>query len=77
MKVGAIAIEQFGRWLIGGVPFAAAKGIVTELNDSDLSNEEKRARAAEKLKSFGYQLAGFMVNLAIELAVAWLKEKQK
>lgn len=77
MKVGAIAIEQFAKWLVGGVQFEAAKGIVKDLQDKDMTNEEKRIHAVARLKSFGYALAGFLVNLAIELAVAYFREKAK
>lgn len=77
MKVGAVAINSFGRWIAGGVPFEAAKGIVKDMENSDLSGEEKRAAAVARLKELGYGLAGFLVNLAVELAVAYLKEQQK
>ena len=77
MKVSAFAIEQFGRWVVGGVPFAAAKNVVAALEGSDLSGEEKRQAAITQLRTFGYQLAGFLLNLAVELAVAWLKSKRK
>ena len=73
MKVSAIAINSFAKWIIGGVPFEAAKGIVTELNDKDLTGEEKRQAAVKTLQTFGYALAGFLVNLAIELAVCYIK----
>lgn len=77
MKVGAVAINSFGRWIAGGVPFEAAKSIVKDMDNIQLSGEEKRAAAVARLKEFGYGLAGFLVNLAVELAVAWLREQQK
>jgi len=75
MKISAIAINSFAKWIVGGVPFEAAKGIVTELNDKDMTGEEKRQAAVKTLQTFGYALAGFLVNLAIELAVAWVKSQ--
>jgi len=77
MKVGAIAINLFAKQLVGGVPFEAAKGIVQDLNDKDMTGEQKRAAAVARLHELGYALAGFLVNLAVELAVAWLKERSK
>lgn len=78
MKVGAIAINLFAKQMVGGVPFEAAKGIVMDLQNRDhLTNEQKRAAAVARLQELGYALAGFLVNLAVELAVAWVKEKQK
>lgn len=75
MKVKTIAINLLARQLIDGVAFESAKRIVTELDDKDISNEDKRKIAVETLQVFGYALAGFLVNLAIELAVAWLRSK--
>ena len=75
MKIKAIAINLLARQLINGVAFEQAKNIVTDLDDKDISNEDKRKIAVETLKSFGYALAGFAFNLAIELAVAWLRSK--
>lgn len=75
MKIKAMAINLFARQLIDGVAFESAKRIVTDLDSKDISNEDKRKIAVETLKTFGYALAGFLVNLAIELAVAWLRSK--
>ena len=75
MKVKAIAINLLARQLINGVAFEQAKRIVTDLDDKDISNDDKRKIAVETLKAFGYALAGFLANLAIELAVAWLRSK--
>jgi len=75
MKVKTMAINLFARQLIDGVAFEQAKNIVAELDGKDISNEDKRKIAVETLKAFGYALAGFLLNLAIELAVAWLRSK--
>ncbi|MEC4750009.1 hypothetical protein [Methylomicrobium sp. Wu6] len=77
MKVGAIAINLFAKQMVGGVPFEAAKGIVLDLQNRDMTNEEKRAAAVARLQELDYALAGFLVNLAVELAVAWVKEQSK
>jgi len=74
MKINAIAINSFAKWLVGGVPFESAKRIVAGLNDRDMTGEMKRGLALEELKALGYSLAGFLMNLAIELAVAYMKE---
>jgi hypothetical protein len=77
MKVAPIIIERFATWLIGGVPFQSAKRIVAALNDKDMSNTAKRYKAVSELESLGYEIGELLVNLAIELAVAWLKSKAK
>jgi hypothetical protein len=77
MKIIPFLIEKTAKAIIGGVPFESAKTIVGTLNDSNLSNEEKRSQAIEELKSYGYKLAGYLINLAIELAVTYFKEKVK
>jgi hypothetical protein len=77
MNIKALAIEKFATWIIGGVPFHAMKNIVTELANTDHSNGYKRTIAIEQFKILGYSLADSLVNLALELAVIWLKSKVK
>jgi hypothetical protein len=72
-----LAIEKFASWIIGGVPFHAMKNIVTELANTDHSNTYKRTIAIEQFKILGYSLADSLINLALELAVIWLKSKIK
>lgn len=72
MNVKATAINLFANRIIGGREFGAAKDIVATLEDMSIPGEEKRRLAVARLEQIGYSLAGFMLNLAVELAVAWL-----
>lgn len=54
-----------------------AQAVVAEINEESLSSEEKRAKAfriiKERALSEGLAVKDFLINLAIELAVAGLK----
>jgi hypothetical protein len=73
MNIKATAINLFANQIIGGREFGAAKDIVATLDNKDLPNEEKRQIAVDRLKTLGYALAGFLLNLAVELAYTYLK----
>lgn len=53
--------------------------VVQELNDTDLSNEQKRKEAFKRIAEYanqeGIQAKDHLINLAIELALAYLKAK--
>lgn len=76
MRVMRVVIESFAKWFIGGVPFQAMKAIVSSLDDRELSGSAKREVALEQFSAIGYSLAAWAVNLLLELAVAWLKNKK-
>lgn len=46
-------------------------------SDSNLTGAEKRERVKDFVLECGADLAGFVLNLAIEVAVAWLAGQQK
>jgi hypothetical protein len=77
MKITPIAINSFSKFIVGGVPFESMKRIVSGLNDNNLTGEQKRNAAIDEFMTLGYALAGWLVNLGVELAVAWLKSKVK
>jgi hypothetical protein len=77
VKIKPFVIERFANWLAGGTAFEAAKQIVTFIDDPDKPGAEKRQAAYNAFVAVGYGLAGWVVNLVIELAVAWLREQQK
>lgn len=77
MNIKATAINLFANQIIGGRAFGAAKDIVATLDNKDLPNEEKRQIAVERLKTLGYALAGFILNLAIELALTYIRTQNK
>lgn len=77
MKLTPIIIERFAKFIVGGVPFESMKRIVAGLENEKITNENKRFLAIDEFKTMGYALAGVLVNLAVELAVLWLKSKSK
>ena len=64
--------------IIGKLKDFAVK-IVSELSLSDLTNEEKREAAFDKIKaeaiSQGLEVRDSLINLLIEMAVAYLKNQ--
>lgn len=76
MKVTPFVIEKFASFLSSGTIFSAMRNIVSDLEDTDLANEEKRQRAISNFKAIGYDIGGWIVNLLLELAVAWLRSKK-
>lgn len=75
MKVTPFVIDRFAKFIFGGVPFESMKRIVADWNDSLMTGAEKRQGVLEEFASLGYALAAWLVNLGLELAVAWLKSK--
>lgn len=75
MNIKALVIERFAKFMFGGVPFESMKRIVADWHSSALSGPEKRQAVLEEFESLGYALAGCLVNLGLELAVAYLKSK--
>ena len=76
MKVTPYIIERFAKFIVGGVPFESMKRIVRDVNNEALTGAEKRNTVFTEFTMLGYELAEWMVNLGIELAVAWLKSKK-
>lgn len=73
MSIQNIAINSFASFIVGGTIFKKVKDIVDIYNNSTLTNEEKRLSAIKDAEDIGLGLAGWVLNLAIELAVAYFK----
>ena len=76
MNIKALIIERFAKFMIGGVPFESMKRIVADYNDADMTGAQKREAATQEFLTMGYALAGVLINLAIELAVVWLRSRE-
>jgi len=68
-------INTLAKLLVGGNLFDKVKEIVADLNNTELSGSEKKERALEDVYAIFADLSTRIVNLAIELAVAWAKSK--
>lgn len=76
MKVTPFIIERFAKFVIGGVPFESMKRIVADWDNEALTGEEKRKAVLHEFATLGYAIASWLVNLGIELAVAYLRKKE-
>lgn len=71
-------LEKVMNYLVGKDVFGQVKRLVAEVAlNSTLSGAEKKAKVLEGLKDIGEDLANHLINLAIEAAVALLKDKVK
>lgn len=75
MKIAPFAIASFASFMLGGKVFNTIKDIVVFQSNTDKTGEEKKAEAIAGFKRVGGDLAGWLLNLGIELAVAWLKSR--
>jgi hypothetical protein len=75
MKVTPFLIDSFAKWLVGGVAFSTIRQVVSDLDNEDISGTEKFDKAIDAAKAAGVALAGWMLNVAIELAVAWARSQ--
>nr|QMP83766.1 MAG: hypothetical protein [Caudoviricetes sp.] len=75
MSLKTTIIGSFASFLLGSDTFQRIKAIVLRQADKDISGEEKREAAIEEMRLIGLGIATWMMNLAIELSVAWLKTK--
>lgn len=75
MKVVPYIIDKFASWAVGKDLFITTKKLVLELSTNEkLTGPEKRERVLDALEDFGKELGLFIVNLAIELAVFYVKK---
>ncbi len=75
MRVIPFLIDNLASLIGGGTEFSAMKSLVKDMQDTGLSGEEKKAKVLDDFGQIGYQIGGWVVNLLLELAVAWLKAK--
>lgn len=74
--IEAEVIDEFAELLFSQRFWLDVKMFVSDINNSEISNEEKKRTVMKNLEVVFGELSCFMVNLAIELAVAYVKPKQ-
>ena len=72
MDIKLIVIERAVKWLVGGDLFAFVQEAVREVNDHNLSGEEKREAVQIMAKELFNNFGVVFINLAIEVAVLLL-----
>ncbi len=76
MNFKAMAINRFSSWLLSAEVWGHAQAAVNIVEDPGKTGVEKRQAAIELLKAVFAGLASLTLNLAIELAVCYMKEKR-
>ncbi|MDO9141461.1 MAG: hypothetical protein Q7U38_14175 [Methylobacter sp.] len=66
-------LDRLAAYLLGSKVWGQAQAAVQIVEEPHKTGAQKRAEALDLLKSFGVGLMGFMLNLALELAVAKLR----
>jgi hypothetical protein len=75
VNIKQFAIQQFASFLLSGLTFKRIQRVVANIDNSELSGDQKRQAAFDEARSIGLDLATWLLNLGIELAVAWLKSQ--
>ena len=70
-------ISQFAKIILGGSLFERIKATVERQETKLLSGAEKRNEVVNELRIIGISGASWLINLGIELAVAWLRNQAK
>jgi len=73
MSVKAVVISSFASFLLGSDTFARIKGVVLQQEQKLIEGSKKRDAVLAELQVIGIGVAANLLNLGIELAVAWLK----
>ena len=75
MSLKATVIQSFAKFILGSGAFDRVKDAVLRQETKDLTGKQKQAAVFEEIKILGIGVATWSLNLAIELAVAWLRTK--
>lgn len=75
MALKTTIISSFATFLLGSKVFDRVKFIVSRLDDTELTGSAKKEQALKDIKTLGLGIVTWAINLAIELAVAYLRTK--
>lgn len=75
MKITPFVIERFAAFLIGSQVFDRIKAVVLRQEEKDLPGGAKRLAALNELEILGLDFAQWIINLGLELAVAYFRNK--
>ena len=70
-------VELVAKTIAGGVEFSAMKSLVQDMESQDLKGSEKREKVLDDFAQIGYDLAGWVVNALLELAIIWIRSVAK
>lgn len=72
-----MAISALANIILGSNLFTRIKGVVERQEEKFLSGAEKRNAVLNEIEVIGFEAAKWVINLGIELAVAWLRIQSK
>ena len=75
MNLNKPLIDGFANFLFGENIWGKLQSVVRIVEDPSSTGEQKRQAAISKAEEIGIDLAGFMLNLGIELAVAYIRSQ--
>lgn len=73
MAFKATLISQFAKIILGTSLFDRIKATVERQEQKMIAGSDKREAVIDELKIIGIASASWLINLGIELAVAWLR----
>lgn len=74
-KIKAATIKKIVDWLAGRGVFARILNLVYRYEDSDIKNTEKHQRVFDEARRLGIDVASWVLNAAIDLAVGYIRTK--
>lgn len=75
MRLVPYVIESFAKFVLDGKTFYHLSAAVDYQQLTGKTGPEKRTAVIAQFKAMGFELAEWLLNLGIELAVAWAKSK--
>jgi hypothetical protein len=76
-KIGLILLNIAIKFIVGKDVFVRVQNVVEKVADMDVPGEKKREIVLDELKDIANDGKKYLINLAIETAVAKLKELSK
>ena len=77
MKIIPLVITSFAKYMTSGEAFSRMKDSVDVAARLDGTGPEKREAALNIFRAFGFDMADWLSNLLLELAVAWVKQSER
>ena len=73
MVVKRFLVEQLVNVFKLGVPFAAIRSLVEDMENSELSGPERKAKVLADFERIGYGIASWLAETLIQLALLWIR----
>jgi hypothetical protein len=77
MALKSTIISSFAKIILGSSLFERIKATVIRQEEKFIAGSKKREAVLAELQVIGISAATYLINLGIELAVAWLKTQSE